>query len=284
MSHLMAKCQRLFLAASPDSMNTNIQMFCQCNFNLVISPWIHSIIPNLYIRNWVLQVQLLGHGRKTHKWLYKCELYAITASFNTSYSVPSILSVICTPSTISAHFTFKWCPKWVKFYLPIAPFPCCCHNTSTNYSGTTSLLHFYLTVFFVFTFLLWNNLKFSITSKKRTYWLSRVINYKHLPNCTSLQWRCGLVVACCRVGGTECSSICMGLFEGGHPYLPYLHHSWPQVKAVYCHPAYLTYMQSTSWETLGWMKHRLESRLLGEISITSDTQMTPPLWQKVKMI
>ena len=54
------------------------------------------------------------------------------------------------------------------------------------------------------------------------------------------------------------------------------------VKAVYCHPAYLTYTQSTSWETLGWMKHRLESRLPGEISITSDMQMTPPLWQKVK--
>ena len=42
------------------------------------------------------------------------------------------------------------------------------------------------------------------------------------------------------------------------------------IKAVYCHPAYLTYMQRTSWETLGWMKHKLESRLLGEISITSD--------------
>ena len=54
------------------------------------------------------------------------------------------------------------------------------------------------------------------------------------------------------------------------------------VKAVYCHPAYLTYMQSTSRETLGWMKHKLESRLLGEISIISDMQMTPPLWQKVK--
>ena len=54
------------------------------------------------------------------------------------------------------------------------------------------------------------------------------------------------------------------------------------VKAVYCHPAYLTYMQSTSCEILGWMKHKLESRLLGEISITSDTHMTPPLWQKVK--
>ena len=52
------------------------------------------------------------------------------------------------------------------------------------------------------------------------------------------------------------------------------------VKAVYCHPAYLTYMQSTSWETLGWMKHKLESWFLGEISITSDRQMTPHLWQK----
>ena len=49
------------------------------------------------------------------------------------------------------------------------------------------------------------------------------------------------------------------------------------VKTVYCHLAYLTYMQSTSWETLGWMKHMLESRLPGEISITSDMQMTPPL-------
>ena len=45
-------------------------------------------------------------------------------------------------------------------------------------------------------------------------------------------------------------------------------------KAVYCHPAYLTYMKSTSFEMPGWMKHKLESRLLGEISITSDSQMT----------
>ena len=45
------------------------------------------------------------------------------------------------------------------------------------------------------------------------------------------------------------------------------------VKAVYCHPAYLTYMQSTSWEMLDWMKHKLESRLLGEISTTSDMLM-----------
>ena len=49
------------------------------------------------------------------------------------------------------------------------------------------------------------------------------------------------------------------------------------IKAVYCHPAYSTYMQSTSWEMLGLVKHKLESRLMGEISITSDTQMTPPL-------
>ena len=53
------------------------------------------------------------------------------------------------------------------------------------------------------------------------------------------------------------------------------------VKAVYCHPAYLTSMQSTSCGMSVWMKHKLESRLSGEISITSD-KMTPPLWQKVK--
>ena len=54
------------------------------------------------------------------------------------------------------------------------------------------------------------------------------------------------------------------------------------LKAVYCHPAFLTYTQSRSWEMLGWKKHKLESRLPGEISITSDRQMTPHLWQKVK--
>ena len=54
------------------------------------------------------------------------------------------------------------------------------------------------------------------------------------------------------------------------------------VKAGHCHPAYLTYMQSTSWETLDWKKHKLESRFPGKISITSGMQMTPPLWQKVK--
>ena len=54
------------------------------------------------------------------------------------------------------------------------------------------------------------------------------------------------------------------------------------IKAVYCHPAYLTYMQSTSCEMPGWIKHKLESKLLGEISITSDMEMTPSSWQKVK--
>ena len=54
------------------------------------------------------------------------------------------------------------------------------------------------------------------------------------------------------------------------------------VKAVYCHPAYLTYMQSTSYEMLDWMKPKLESSLPGETSITSDMQMIPPLWQKEK--
>ena len=54
------------------------------------------------------------------------------------------------------------------------------------------------------------------------------------------------------------------------------------IKDVYCHPAYLIYVQSILCKMLGWMKHKLESRLPGEISITSDTQMTPPLWQKAK--
>ena len=53
-------------------------------------------------------------------------------------------------------------------------------------------------------------------------------------------------------------------------------------KAVYCHPAYLTYRQSASCKMLDWMNHKLESRLPGEISVTSDMQMTPPLWQKAE--
>ena len=56
------------------------------------------------------------------------------------------------------------------------------------------------------------------------------------------------------------------------------------VKVVYCYPVYLSYMQSTSCEMPGWMKHKLESRLPGEILITSDMQMTPSLWQKVKSL
>ena len=75
---------------------------------------------------------------------------------------------------------------------------------------------------------------------------------------------------CCSAPAFQCSGFsCWGAW--GKEY----------VKAVHCYPAYLTYMQSTSWGTLGWMKHKLESRLLGEISTTSDMQMTPPLRQKV---
>ena len=54
------------------------------------------------------------------------------------------------------------------------------------------------------------------------------------------------------------------------------------IKAVHCHSANLTYIQSTSCEMLGWMKHKLESRLTEEISVISDMQLSPPLWQKVK--
>ena len=54
------------------------------------------------------------------------------------------------------------------------------------------------------------------------------------------------------------------------------------VKVVYCHPPCLTYMQSTSCKMLDWMKHKLESKLLGEILVISDMQMTPPFWQKAK--
>ena len=66
----------------------------------------------------------------------------------------------------------------------------------------------------------------------------------------------------------------------GHGTTDWIQLGKEYVKAVYCHLAYLTYMQSTSCKMPGWMKHKLESRLLGEISITSDMQMTPPLWQK----
>ena len=61
-----------------------------------------------------------------------------------------------------------------------------------------------------------------------------------------------------------------------------LFHEKEYIKAVYCHPAYLAYMQSISGETLGWRKHKLESRFPGEISITSDMLMKPLLWHKAK--
>ena len=54
------------------------------------------------------------------------------------------------------------------------------------------------------------------------------------------------------------------------------------IRAVYCHPDYLTYLQSISREMPGWMKLKMESTLPGEMSITSDMQMTPPLWEKAK--
>ena len=54
------------------------------------------------------------------------------------------------------------------------------------------------------------------------------------------------------------------------------------VKTVHCYPAYLTYMQGTHAKMPGWMNHKVESRFLEKISITSDMQMTPPLWQQVK--
>ena len=68
----------------------------------------------------------------------------------------------------------------------------------------------------------------------------------------------------------------------GHETMDWLQIGKEYVKAVYCHPAYLIYMQSTSCEMPGWMKRKLESRLLREISVTSEMQMTPPLWQKAK--
>ena len=54
------------------------------------------------------------------------------------------------------------------------------------------------------------------------------------------------------------------------------------ILSVSCHPVYLTYVLSTSWEMQGWMKHKLKSILPGEISITSDIHMMPPLWKKTK--
>ena len=68
----------------------------------------------------------------------------------------------------------------------------------------------------------------------------------------------------------------------GHETIDWFQIGKEYIKAAYCHPAYLTYMQSTSCEMLGWRKHKLESRLPGEISVTTDMQMTPLLQHKVK--
>ena len=68
----------------------------------------------------------------------------------------------------------------------------------------------------------------------------------------------------------------------GHGITDWFKSGKEYVKATCCHPAYLPYMQSAYCEMPGWMKHKLELRLPGEISITSDMQMTPPLWEKVK--
>ena len=80
-------------------------------------------------------------------------------------------------------------------------------------------------------------------------------------------------------------NLCAGqeaIVRTGHGITDWFQIGKEYVKAVYCHPACLTYMQSTSHEMLSLMKHKLELRLLGEISITSDMQMIPPWWQKVK--
>ena len=68
----------------------------------------------------------------------------------------------------------------------------------------------------------------------------------------------------------------------GHGMMDWFQNGKGVCQSCIFYPFYLTYMQSTSWEMLDWMKHKLESRLLGDIPITSDMQMTPPLWQKVK--
>ena len=68
----------------------------------------------------------------------------------------------------------------------------------------------------------------------------------------------------------------------GHGKTDWFQKGKEYIKAVYYHLAYLMYMHFTSCKMLSWVKNKLESRLLGEISITSDSQMTLPLWQKVK--
>ena len=83
--------------------------------------------------------------------------------------------------------------------------------------------------------------------------------------------------------GTLDHLICLlrNLYAGQETTVRTGHGTTDWFKAVYCHPDFLTFMQSTLCEMLGWME-KLESRLPGEISTTSDMQMTPHLWQKVK--
>ena len=70
----------------------------------------------------------------------------------------------------------------------------------------------------------------------------------------------------------------------GHGTTDWFHIGKRVHQTMYCHPAYLTYMLSTSCKMPAWMNHKLESRLPGEISITSDMQMTPSLWQNLKSL
>ena len=76
----------------------------------------------------------------------------------------------------------------------------------------------------------------------------------------------------CQEATVRTRNVIMDWFKLGKEY----------IKAVYCHLDYLPYMMTTSCKILGWMKHKLKSRLPGEISITPGMQMTLPLWQKAK--
>ena len=96
---------------------------------------------------------------------------------------------------------------------------------------------------------------------------------------------------CCSMSSSNCCFLtCIQIsHEAGQVvWHSHLFQNFPQfivihrVNAEYVHAIYAMYMQNTSWETLGWKKHKLESRLLGEIAVTSDMQLTPSLWKKVK--
>ena len=82
------------------------------------------------------------------------------------------------------------------------------------------------------------------------------------------------------VTGVQTCALPISAVRTGHGTTDWFQIEKEYIKAVFCHPAYLTHMQGTSGETLGWRKHKLESRLLGEISITSEMQMVPLLCRK----